>query len=208
MKRIAIIGAGLLGRQIAHYISTDQGYEPVGFFDDHLKVAEDGIVLLGTVDDVQAQYERGAFDQLVVGIGYAHSAYRWQCYERFKPGIPFLTFVHSTCWVDSTATIGAGSFLMPRCNIADHCVLGENVVLQVGCSINHHSTIDSNTFLGPGVTVAGCVVVGRDCFLGVGSVLIDSIGLTDGVRTGGGAVVTRSLTDAGLYVGVPAKKVK
>lgn len=208
MKRIAIIGAGLLGKQIAHYISTDQGYDPIGFFDDHVKIASGDVILLGTVNDVQAQYDYGVFDQLVIGIGYAHSAYRWQCFERFWPRIPFLTFIHSSCWIDTTATIGAGSVLMPRCSVADNCTLGNNVVLQIGCSINHHSKIEANTFLGPGVTLAGCVTVGRDCFLGVGSVLIDSINLVSGVQTGGGAVVTQSLSHAGLYVGVPAKKIR
>ncbi|WP_411877815.1 acetyltransferase [Polaromonas sp. YR568] len=208
MKRIAVIGAGLLGRQIAHYIKTDQAYEPVGFFDDHVQSATDGMTVLGTVNDVEKQYAKGAFDQLVVGIGYAHSRYRWQCYERFKPVIPFLTFVHSSCWVDETARIGAGSFLMPRCNVADHVALGENVLLQMGCSINHHARIDENCFLGPGVTLAGCVTVGRDCFLGAGSVLIDWVNIAPGVQTGGGAVVIDSLPAPGLYVGVPAKKIK
>lgn len=208
MKRIAIIGAGLLGKQMAHYIKTDQAYNPVGFFDDHVQSVPEGPPMLGTVNDVERRYAEGAFDQLVIGIGYAHSDYRWQCFERFKAGIPFLTFVHSSCWVDETARIGAGSFLMPRCNVADHAVLGENVLLQVGCSINHHSGIDANCFLGPGVTVAGCATVGAGCFLGVGSILIDWVKLAPGVQTGGGAVVIESLPAPGLYVGVPAKKVK
>jgi sugar O-acyltransferase (sialic acid O-acetyltransferase NeuD family) len=208
MKRIAIIGAGLLGRQIAHHIKNDQGYEPAGFFDDNIAGMQEYVPVLGKVQDVDRYYADGGFDQLIIGIGYQHFAYRWQCFERFYPRIPFLTFIHSSCWVDQSAQIGAGGFLMPGTIIDDHVSVGENVFLQVGCSISHHSTIKENCFLGPRVTVAGRVTVERDCFLGIGSTVIDSVRICPGVQTGAGAVVIDSIDHAGLYVGVPARKVK
>jgi sugar O-acyltransferase (sialic acid O-acetyltransferase NeuD family) len=210
MKRVAIIGAGLLGQQIAHHIKGDQGYEPVGFFDDHvmeMPVLDYGPVL-GRVEDVERLYAGGLFDQVVIGIGYKHFGYRWQCYEHLHNLVPFLTFVHSSCWVDKSAHIGAGSFLMPGTIIDDHVAIGENVFIQLNCSVSHHSTIKENCFFGPRVTVAGCVTVERDCFLGAGSVLIDSVSIASGVQTGGGAVVIDTIGEAGLYAGVPARKIR
>ena len=210
MKRIAIIGAGLLGQQMAHHIKDDQGYEPIGFLDDQvvdMPTQAYGPVL-GKVRDVETLFARGAFDQLIIGIGYKHFRYRWQCYQQCHPQIPFLTFIHSSCWVDKSTRIGEGSFLMPGTIVDDHVVIGENVFVQLSCSISHHSVIKDNCFLGPGVTVAGCVTVERDCFLGVGSVLIDSISIASGVQTGGGAVVIESIHEGGVYVGVPARKIR
>jgi sugar O-acyltransferase (sialic acid O-acetyltransferase NeuD family) len=210
MNRIAVIGAGLVGQQVAHHIRNDQGFEPVGFFDDYVSempVQEFGPVL-GKISDVERLHREGVFDQLVVGIGYQHFAYRWDCFQRFKARIPFLTFIHSSCWVDESTRIGAGSFLMPGILIDDHVEIGENVFMQVGCSISHHSTIKENCFLGPRVTIAGCVTVERDCFLGVGSVIIDSVNMCPDVKTGGGAVVIESIREPGLYVGVPARKIR
>jgi sugar O-acyltransferase (sialic acid O-acetyltransferase NeuD family) len=208
MKRIAIIGAGLLGQQIAHHILNDQGYEPVGFFDDSLQGMQGELPVLGKVQDAGSLFAKQAFDQLVVGIGYRHFTYRWDCFKRFSGQIPFLTFIHSSCWVDGSARIGAGSFLMPGTVIDDHVSIGENVFFQVGCSVSHHSIVQDNCFFGPRVTVAGCVTVERDCFLGVGSTVIDSVRICPGVQTGGGAVVIDSIEHSGLYVGVPARKVK
>ena len=209
MKRIAVIGAGLLGQQIAHHIRNDQGYEPVGFFDDNVVETpnpEYGPVL-GRVNDVKRLFAKRAFDQIIMGIGYKHFGYRWQCFEQLRGFVPFLTFIHSSCWVDNSAQIGEGSFLMAGINIDDHVIIGENVFLQIGCSISHHSTVKENCFFGPNVTLAGCVSVGRDCFLGVSSVLIDSVSIASGVQTGGGAVVINSIEEAGLYVGMPAHKI-
>jgi sugar O-acyltransferase (sialic acid O-acetyltransferase NeuD family) len=208
MNRVAIIGAGMLGRQVAHHIQSDQGYQPAGFFDDYAKDAGGDGPLLGKVDDVDRLFAAGAFDQLIVGIGYMHFAYRWQCFERFRGRVPFLTFVHSSSWVDRSARVGAGSFLMPGVVVDDHVAIGENVFVQLGAAVSHHSTVGENCFLGPSAKIAGCVSVGRDCFLGVGSVVSDSVTLCPGVRTGAGAVVAASIEEAGLYVGVPARKVR
>ena len=208
MKRIAIIGAGLLGQQIAHYIKGDQSYEPIGFFDDKVTNTQEHVPVLGKVQDVDSFYTNGAFDQLIIGIGYSHFAYRWQCFQRFQSNIPFLTFVHSSCWVDKSASIGAGSFLMPGTIIDDHVVIAENVFIQVACSISHHSSVSDNCFLGPGVTVAGCVKIEQNCFLGVGTIAIDSITIGPNIRTGGGAVIVDSIQEPGLYVGMPARRIK
>lgn len=210
MKRVAIIGAGLLGQQIAHHIKGDQGYEPVGFFDDYvteMPIRDYGSVL-GRVTDVKRLYANGTFDQIIIGIGYKHFGYRWQCYEQLHNIVPFLTFVHSSCWVDKSAHIGEGSFLMAGTTIDDHVFIGENVFLQIGCSVSHHSTVKENCFLGPNVTLAGCVTVEMNCFLGVGSVLLDSISVASGVQIGGGAVVIDTIEEAGLYVGMPARKIR
>lgn len=210
MTQIAIIGAGMLGQQIAHHIATDQGYKIAGFFDDNfinISLSEYG-PMLGTIADVENLYHQGLFDQVIIGIGYKHINYRWQCYEKLKNSVPFLTFVHSTAIVDKSAHIGPGSFIMAGTLIDDHVTIGENVFIQVGCSISHHSTIKNNCFLGPRVTVAGRVIIEENCFLGIGTILIDTISIATRVQTGGGAVVTKSISQAGLYVGIPAKKIK
>mgnify|MGYP003972862573 CR=1 FL=1 len=210
MERIAIIGAGLLGQQIAHHIKSDQGDEISGFFDDmveDLSNLEYGPIL-GKTNHVRQSFSDGIFDRVIIGIGYKHFQYRWDCFERLRGIVPFHTFIHSTCFIDKTSQIGEGSFLMPGTIIDDHVSIGENVFLQVGCSISHHSIVEENCFFGPRVTLAGCVTVKRNCFLGVGSIVIDSVNITSNVQTGGGTVVTSNIQDQGVYVGAPAHRIK
>jgi sugar O-acyltransferase (sialic acid O-acetyltransferase NeuD family) len=210
MKRIAIIGAGLLGQQIAHYIRNNAENVIAGFFDDNLPVGATvkADMVLGSVNDVPHFYERGKFDQLMMGIGYLHFAYRWECFTRFHPEIPFFSFVHPFCFLDNTVSVGDGSFIMPGCVLDNDVVIGRNVFMQSACVISHHSVIGDNCYLGPGVRVAGCVKIGQGCFLGVGSVCIDSIVIGPDIRIGGGAVITDSILETGLYAGVPARRIK
>lgn len=209
MQRLAIIGSGDLGQLIAHHSILDQHYHLTGFFDD-FRNKGDAIgagIVLGGIAEVEKLYLEGIFDCLLIGIGYKHPAFRKQCYETFCSKIPMGKLVHSSCFVDSSASIGAGSVLLPGCVLDSGVVIEENALLNTGCIVAHDTCVGKHSFLGPGVTLAGFITVGEECFIGVGTTVIDNIVIASQVQTGGGAVITRSLTESGLYVGIPAKKV-
>ena len=102
MKRtLAIIGAGDLGQQIAHYAVTDNQYDKIIFFDDF---AENSVInghkIIGKVNEIVAAYKKNLFDELLIGVGYKHLNFRKELYLRFENEIPFGKLIHSTCWID------------------------------------------------------------------------------------------------------------
>jgi sugar O-acyltransferase (sialic acid O-acetyltransferase NeuD family) len=207
MKRLAIIGSGDLGQQIAYHALTDRHYEPVGFFDDYQDAGstKHGLKILGSVKDVEDKFRDGVFDFLMIGVGYKHLSFRKTLYNQFKDKIPFGTVTHSSSYIDPSCKIGSGVFIYPGCILDMNTVIHDNVLLNVGCIIAHDSTIGLNSFLSPGVKVAGFVSIASEVILGIGTVVIDNITISSGVRTAGGAVVIDNLDESGLYVGVPAK---
>lgn len=210
MKRLAIIGSGDLGQLIAHHAVDDRQYELAGFFDDYRvkgEVVGAGPVI-GTVDAVMTAFRAGEFDCLMIGVGYNHPDFRKKCFETFHGEIPFATLVHSSCYVDASATVAAGAFLLPGCILDSGVAVAENALLNTGCKVAHDTVIGRHSFLGPGVVLAGFVTIGEGCFIGVGTIVIDNIAVAPRIKTGGGAVVTRDLAEAGLYVGIPAKKIR
>lgn len=80
------------------------------------------------------------------------------------------------------------------------------MLLYPGCVVAHDSCIGAHSILAPAVRLAGRVQVGERCFLGIGTTSIDSLTIVADARTGGGAVLTRSLEVPGTYVGVPARR--
>jgi sugar O-acyltransferase (sialic acid O-acetyltransferase NeuD family) len=210
MKRLAIIGSGDLGQLIAHHAISDNQYELVGFFDDYRNYGEEvGLgTVLGKINEVEQVFATGKFDCLMIGIGYKHPDFRKDCFERFSGKIAIGKLVHSSCYVDPSVIIGAGSCLLPGCVLDWRVVVEENVLLNTGCKIAHDTRIGSHSFLGPGVVLAGFIVVGEGSFIGVGTIIVDNISIAPRTQTGGGAVITRNIVDAGLYVGVPAKRVR
>lgn len=208
-SRIAIIGAGALGQQIAQHL-RQQGRRVAGFFDDTCPgaITPEGPVL-GLVRAVAAGYAARNFDELLLGIGYRHMARRQQVFEELRAdGIPFGQFIHPSAYVDPSVRLGPGVFISPGCVLDLNVRLEANVLLYTGCVVAHDTRIGPHSLLAPGVRLAGCVQVGARCFLGIGTTVIDLLEVGADVRTGGGTVVTCSLPEPGTYVGVPARRLR
>lgn len=205
-KRIAILGAGDLGRTLTHHAITS-GFDVAGYYDDTCV----GTSVLGkpVFGNLAAALIGGEWDALVMGIGYKHLVFRKELFENLtRGGVPFATLIHPSCYVDHLAEVEAGAVLFPGCTLDVGARIGANTVLNVGCVVAHDTTLGSHSFLGPSVTLAGFVRTGECCFFGVGTVVIDNVELGSHSQTGGGAVVVQNFSGHGLLVGVPARVIR
>lgn len=198
MKRLAIIGAGDLGQQIAYH-AKGCGYHVVGFFDDYAKE------VLGRTSEVKQAFEKGDFDELMIGIGYKHMSARSQFFSAHEDQIPFAKVIHSSAVIDPTCQIDEGAFIYPGCVLDMNVKIGKNVSLNAGCIIAHDSKIGDHSMLSPGVTISGFVSVQSKVNLGTGTKVIDNVSICEDARTGAGSVIISNIEQSGLYVGVPAK---
>lgn len=205
--RVAILGAGDLGQALAHYARVIDDLEIVGFLDDTcIGEQRAGLQVIAGVQQAEEAYERGAFEALLMGIGYHHLDARRRLFERLQ-SIGFVSLVHPSAYVDPGATIEAGAIIYPGCIVDQGALISRNALLNVGCVVAHDTTVGPHTFLGPGVELAGFIRIGERCFIGVGTTVIDNVTIADGVQTGGGTVVIGDL-EPGLWVGNPARKVR
>ena len=209
MKTLAIIGAGQLGIQIAHYAISDKHFDTVVFFDDITSENEvKGHLVLGTTNDIGVAFKKNKFNELLIGIGYKHLKVRKELFEKWNTSIPFATLIHSSSWVDSKATVEKGCVIYPGCLIDAHSIVKSNTLLNIGCVIAHDTEIGSHSFLSPHAAIAGFVEVGECCILGINSTVIDNIKIIDNTQIGAGTIVIKSIKKSGLYVGNPAKFVR
>jgi UDP-3-O-[3-hydroxymyristoyl] glucosamine N-acyltransferase len=87
-------------------------------------------------------------------------------------------------------------------------LIGENCLIYNGCIIAHDTQIASHTILSPGVKIAGFSKIESLVNLGIGTIISDNVTVAMGTKTGAGAVVVKNIDESGLYVGIPAKKIK
>lgn len=199
-----------MGQLIAYHAQEDAKKEVVGFFNDFelqgTKVND--IPVLGGGGNVLQLYKEGIFDCLMIGVGYQHFEYRKKTFERFKGIIPFANIIHSSAYIDPSCQLGEGIFILPGCCLDRQVQLEDNVLLNTACSIAHDTRVGAHSFLSPRVALAGFVKIGQCCNIGINTTIIDNITITDGVQTGGGSVVNKSIEQKGLYVGVPARFIR
>lgn len=210
MRKLAIIGSGDLGKQIAHLARESAHYQIAGFFDDFETPGNqvNGYPILGQIESVNQHFDEGTFDELLIGIGYKHMDLRQRIFDRFKNSIPFGKIIHASCIIDHSVSIGAGSILYSGTLVDMRATIGENCLIYNGCIIAHDTQIASNSIISPGVHIAGFCKIGDKVNLGIGTIVSDDVSIAMGTKTGAGAVVVKDINEAGLYVGIPAKKIK
>lgn len=206
MKTLAIIGAGHLGQQIANYAITDKHYKKVVFFDDFISDKQvNGYFVLGSTKEVIIKFQENTFDEIIIGIGYKHLDIRKKMYEHFINVIPFGVIIHSTSWIDASATIEKGCVIYPNCQIDYKTIIKANTILNIASTVSHDTVIGSHSFLSPRVAIAGFVNLADECILGVNCTIIDNINIVSKTQIGAGTVVVKNIDKSGIYIGNPAR---
>ena len=210
INKLAIIGSGDLGQLIAYHALNDRHAEEIVFFDDTVDkgtITEQGVVV-GNIDSIHEMFNLNYFEKIIIAIGYKHFHARQIIFERLNGLIPFASIIHSSSYVDNSVRIGEGVVILPGCILDKGVCIGNNVLFNIGVTIAHDSKIMDHSFIAPNVSIAGFVIVKERCMLGINTIIIDNIKIEDDIITGGGTVVVKNISERGLYVGVPAKKIK
>ena len=119
-----------------------------------------------------------------------------------------VTVVHPQASVSAHAKLEPGCFVAAAAVVAPGAWLGACTIVNHGAVVDHDVEVGAFTHVAPGVVLGGAAKVGKRVLLGAGAVVLSSCTVCDDVVVGAGAVVLADLTEAGTYVGIPARRVK
>ena len=211
MKQLLIVGARGWGREVYDAaIKTkaylDGEYIIKGFLDSKSDAFEglrgDYPPIICSPEDYEIQED----DIFFIAMGEPKWRKHYAQIIEGKGG-RFLTIICQGVSINSTASIGEGSFVSGWSCISDNVHLGKHAIVHVFCNLGHDvkigdfSTIEAYSFLG------GYSEVGECSIMHVRSTLIRHKKIGDYVEVGSGSVVMRNVKD-GLHVfGNPAKRI-
>ena len=118
------------------------------------------------------------------------------------------TVIHPQASVSPHAEAGAGCFIAAQAVVAPGARLGQGVIVNHGAVIDHDCQIGDYCHIAPGVTLGGGVSLGAGVLAGSGARILPGLSVCDGAVIGAGAVVHQSLTEPGVYAGVPARRIR
>lgn len=118
------------------------------------------------------------------------------------------TIVASTAFVSPRAEIGEGTVVLHHALVNANARVGESCIINSGALIEHDARVGDITHVSTGVRVNGACEVGSDCFIASGVTLAHGVKVCDGVMVGAGSVISKDLEVSGVYVGMPARKVR
>ncbi len=118
------------------------------------------------------------------------------------------TVVHPYASVSSHASMVAGCFIAAQAVVAPGALIGRAVIINHGAVVDHDVVVGEFSHIAPGAVLGGGVQVGRRVLVGAGATVLPGIRIADDVTIGAGAVVADPIEQAGVYAGVPARRMK
>jgi sugar O-acyltransferase (sialic acid O-acetyltransferase NeuD family) len=143
-----------------------------------------------------------------VAIGIGNPKVRRRIAQRLgsQPQLAFPNLIHPSVVIDKTCvSLGQGNIITKGVVMTCDIEIGDFNLFNLNATIGHDARIGSCNVVNPGCNLSGLVELGDACLLGTGMQVLEQCSISSDIVVGAGAVVTRSLTKAGTYVGIPAR---
>jgi len=121
---------------------------------------------------------------------------------------PIERLISKRAYCGKGATIGAGSFVAHHAHLGPMVRVGRAAIINTAAVVDHESKIGDFAHVSVNTTIAGRCQIGNFVFVGAGATVIDKVRVADHVIIGAGATVVDDITEAGIYVGCPARRVE
>lgn len=202
--KLLIIGASGHGKVVADIAMKMNKWKSISFLDDDENIKYSmGIEVIGKSTDA---YKYIKDYDIFVAIG--NNAIREKIQEKLEAeGANIPTLIHPNAVIGEQVRFGAGTVIMAGVVINCCTEVGKGCIINTGSTIDHDNFIEDYVHLSPGVNTAGTVKIGKGTWIGIGSVVSNNLNITSGCKVGAGSVVVKDITETGIYVGVPARKI-
>ena len=200
-RRLIILGASGHGK-VAADIAIRSGYEDILFLDDNPEAREClGWPVVGRVSEAEG-YQGDFF----VAIG--NPTVRERIQNKLEgQGKNLASLIHPSAILGTGVTIGKGSILMAGVVVNPCAEIGKGCILNTAASVDHDCKVGDYVHVSVGAHIAGTVTIGAKTWIGVGAAVKNNVTITQNCMIGAGATVVRSITEAGTYIGTPARKI-
>lgn len=210
MKPIVLIGGGGHCKSVIDVIEQQGKYRIAGIVDLKEKAHEQilGYEIFANDDDLEALVKEYSFFLMTIGqIGI--NPRRTELFESVKEmGGAFPVIISPNAYVSDHARLGEGSVVMHGAVVNAGAGIGMNTIINSKALIEHDAAIGNHTHISTGAIVNGGCRIGMSCFIGSGSVMVQDKSVADKVIIGANSTVTKTIGEAGTYIGTPARKLE
>ena len=212
MKKIAIIGAGGFGREVACLINAinekSKEWDFIGFFDDVKNIGYENEYgkVLGRIKDLNSYPESLA---VVVAIAKP-SAIEVIIKSITSPNIYFPNLIAPDIifFDKNNMSLGQGNIIGFGCSISCNIHIGNFNIFNCFISVGHDTKIGNYNAVMPSTKISGNITIGDRNFFGASSVILEKLTIGNDTTIGTNSLIFRNTKDKNIYIGNPASIVK
>lgn len=195
MKK-AIIGSGGFGREVKQLLLDNNPNEIIDFFVDDQYV-----------DNISYPISKLNINEYEVIIAIGDPMKREEIVNKLPKETKFFTAIHkSVQLLDNNIIIGEGSIICSNCILTTNIKIGKHSQLNLLTTIGHDTIIGDYFTTAPGAKISGNCNIDNNVYIGTNSSVREKINICNNVIVGLNAGVVKNISEPGVYIGVPAKK--
>ncbi len=142
-------------------------------------------------------------------VAVADSKDRFDIVQRLPKETKYFTFIHPTAQIfDNNIEVGEGSFIGANTILTTNIKIGKHAILNRGNQIGHDCKIGDYFSAMPGAIVSGNVTIFDLVYMGTNSAIKEKILIHSLSTIGMNSCVIKHIEEPGVFVGVPATKIK
>lgn len=212
MNKVAIIGAGGLGREVKYLIDDINAVslskiELIGYYDDAIskgQVIVGTITCLGKIEDL-LHYT----DDLGIVFGLGDTLIKKQILTIIEKNkfLNYPNIIHPNAHITKGVLFGKGNLIAYGCFLSCDVVIGDFNFMNTYCAVGHNTVIGNGNVFMPRVQISGDVIIGNENFWGMSASVLQGKKVGDENKINGYTFLTKSISNKRVYFGVPGKKI-
>ena len=208
-KKICILGTGGFGREVLCCLidGIDKNNfkieETVCFMvsDEHYKETK----IMGVDVIAQSNFDPALYN-VVIAIG--DPILRKTIVDNLPSQTTFATIFHPNVIISDSVEIGEGSIITAGTILTCNIKIGKHAHLNLYTTIGHDCIMGDFFTTAPATNISGNCHFGECVYFGTNSAAKQGINICNNVTIGMGGVVVKDITEAGVYIGNPLKKLE
>ena len=210
MKKIVIIGSGGFAKEVAFLIDEinkeRQQWDLLGFIDSNIEEFN------GKYKTIQNDnWLKNTNEEINVAFGIGSPKINKKIYQAIcqNKNIRFPNLIHPNVvgdWTD--IKLGKGNLICATNSLTTNISIGDFNIINLNCTIGHDCQIGNFNIMNPSVNISGGVKLSNSIEIGTNATVLQYKNICSNVIIGASSLVTKNITEAGTYVGLPVKKIK
>jgi sugar O-acyltransferase (sialic acid O-acetyltransferase NeuD family) len=207
MKKLCIFGTGGFGREVLCCVMDIYDKMDISglvcFMVDDAYYSESKVLGVDVIKRSQFDVKR---HEMFIAVG--DSVARKKIVESFPSETEFATIIHPSVTMSPFVQIGEGSIVTAGCILTCNIIIGKQAHLNLHTTVGHDCVIGDFFTTAPAVNISGNCKIGNEVYFGTNSSIKQGISVCSGATIGMNAAVVKNIVEPGVYVGVPAKRMK
>ena len=208
VSKLILIGGGGHCHACIDVIESTQKFQIIGIIDTKDKIGQFvlGYPIIGDDADLPKTINKDTW--FIITLGHIKSsALRRSLFEKLENlEANIATVVSGNALISKYSSVGKGTIVMHRATVGAGSKIGQNCIINTNANIEHDTVVGNDVHISTHAVVNGNCELKDGVFIGSNTTIFHGISIESDTMIGAGSLVTKNITEKGIYYGNPLIK--